>query len=178
MGVSATILSRDRHGKSTLRLNKKTKLPISQKKNRKLRHMSTYFDLMYAIKEGAKPGVPRWVITRAAGEPLAMLEMLVGKCLESNIEKAASSSNCGNKGSSIRPKVHPLRMISTFKDCLKSEEEIFRFDLLALNQRCVEMLRKSQAFCVEQSPMDYPKNEYGGDGQLNNCFSHMIAGTG
>lgn len=177
MGVSATILSKDRHGKPARRLNKKTKLPISQKKNRKLRHMSTYFDLMYAVKEFAKPGSPRWVLTRAAGEPLALLEMLVGKCLERNIEKAASPSNCGNKRSSIRQKVHPLRMISIFKDRLKSEEEIFRFDLLALNQRCVEILRRSQAFCVEQSPMDYPKEEYSGDGQLNNCFSHMIAGV-
>lgn len=65
-------------------------------------------------------------------------------------------------------------MITFFKDYLKSEEIIFRFDLLSLNQRCLEMLRKFQAVCVEQSPLVYPTREYGGDRNIVYCFSQML----
>jgi hypothetical protein len=105
-----------------------------------------------------------------------MLEMLVSKYLESNAEGARKAATTTTKNSSTRPKVHPLSMISIFKDHMKSEEEIFRFDLLTLNQRCVELLLKIQAICLEQSPLDYSLDEYGGDRLANSCFGHMIAG--
>lgn len=132
----------------------------TKKKNRKLKIMSTYVDLMYASHGQGKPGTPRWVPTRAAEEPLAMLELLVAKCLEGNFETVQSPSTHVNKDSLTRPKIHPLRMLSIFKERLKSEDKILRFDLLTLNERCVEMLRKAQAVCVEESPLDYPRDEY------------------
>lgn len=67
-------------------------------------------------------------------------------------------------------------MLSIFKDRLKSEDNILRFDLLTLNERCVEILRKAQAVCVKESPLDYPMEEYDGDTHLNGCISHMLAG--
>ncbi|CZR61917.1 uncharacterized protein PAC_11814 [Phialocephala subalpina] len=183
MGISATVLSRDRNGKSTLRLKKTattTTLPISQKKNRKLKLMSTYVDLMNEAPNqnnqprGGRNGNVRWIRTRAATEPLVMIEMLVAKYLEN--ETPSLVSGIQNKSSSTHLRVPPLSMISIFKDYLKSEEKIFRFDLLALNQRCVELLRKIQKVCVEQSPLDYPADKYGGDRHANSCFSHMMAG--
>jgi hypothetical protein len=103
-----------------------------------------------------------------------MLELLVAKCLEGNLETVQSSSTNGNKDSLKRPKVHPLRMLSIFRDRLKSEDDILRFDLLTLNERCIEIFRKAQAVCVEQSPLDYPRDEYDGDTKLNACISHMF----
>jgi hypothetical protein len=139
--------------------------------------MSTYIDLINeAPKARVRPNGIRWLPTRAATEPLVMLEMLVSKYLESNAEAAGKVTTMPNKNSSMRPKVHPLSMISIFKDHLKSEEEIFRFDLLTLNQRCAELLLKIQTICLEQSPLDYPRDEYDGDRLANSCFSHMMAG--
>lgn len=173
MGMSATAFSMDRRGRSTLRLHntsRATVVPKSQKKNRRLKFMSTYVDLVHEfVKRGLYGGYGMGQ-TRAATEPLVMLEMLVAKYLETNAEPA------GVVVSTAQQKVHPLSMISIFKDCLKSEEAILRFDLLALNQRCVELLRKVQKFCVDLSPLDYPRDEYDGDGKLNDCFSHQLAG--
>ena len=105
-----------------------------------------------------------------------MLELLVAKWLEGKFEAVQSSSTNGNKDSLTRPKFHPLRMLSIFKERLKSEDKILRFDLLTLNERCVEMLRKAQTVFVEESPLDYPRHEYDGDTKLNGCISHMLAG--
>lgn len=114
MGTSATALSRDRCGNSTLRLHRNRSVPIAQKKNRKLNLMSKYVDLLNFSPENAKPGTPRWLPTRAVEEPLVMLEMLVTNYLERNIRQLAAPNR---NTSSSRPKVHPLRMISIFKDC-------------------------------------------------------------
>jgi hypothetical protein len=54
---------------------------------------------------------------------------------------------------------------------------VFRVDILALDKRCVRLLRKVQAVCLEQSPVDYPVDEYAGDSKITSCFSHMIAGA-
>ncbi|PMD30202.1 hypothetical protein L207DRAFT_592660 [Hyaloscypha variabilis F] len=143
MGVSATAFSKNRHGKSTMRLNRNVSLPIAQKKNRRLKHMSTYFALMYVFNQHAKPGTARWSLTRAADDPLVMLEKLVERDLAASNDAAAGITNDSRKPLATRPKVHPLKMISILKNSLKSEEEIFRFDLVTLNQRCVEMLRKA-----------------------------------
>ncbi|KAF8865621.1 hypothetical protein BDZ45DRAFT_736189 [Acephala macrosclerotiorum] len=126
--------------------------------------MSTYVDLMNeALNQNnraqGRPGTPHWLPTRASCEPLVMVEMLVAKYLGSKAKKP-------NKNSSTRPKVHPLNMTSIFKDYLKSKENILRFDLLVLNQRCVGLLLKVQKIFVEQSPLDYPA-EYAGDPNLN-----------
>ncbi|TVY89568.1 hypothetical protein LAWI1_G004151 [Lachnellula willkommii] len=173
MGMSATALSMDRRGRPTLRLHntsRATVLPKSQKKNRKLKFMSTYVDLSTEfVKKGLYGGF-RWGHTRAATEPLVMLEMLVAKYVETKAEPAGVMVSTGQR------KVHPLSMITIFKDCLKSEEAILRFDLFALNQRCVELLRKVQRFCVDLSPLDYPRHEYDGDCNLYECFSHLLAG--
>jgi hypothetical protein len=176
MGVSATAFSVDRGGKPTVPFHKNATLPFTQKKNRRLKIMSTYVDLMYATRAQAKPGSARWVPTRAAEDPLAMLELLVAKCLEEYIDTVQSSSAHVNKDSLTRPKVHPLRMLSIFKDRLKSEDNILRFYLLTLNDRCVEILRNAQAVCVKESPLDYPMEEYDGDTHLNGCISNMLAG--
>jgi hypothetical protein len=132
---------------------------------------------MYVFNQHAKPGTARWSLTRAADDPLVMLEKFVERDLVASNDAAAGITNDNRKPLATRPKVHPLKMISILKNSLKSEEEIFRFDLVTLNQRCVEMLRKAQAICVEQSPHDYPKNEYDGDDKLNACIGHMLAGV-
>ncbi|TVY36175.1 hypothetical protein LOCC1_G005951 [Lachnellula occidentalis] len=173
MGTSATAFSKDRRGKSTHRLHntsQTTMVPMSQKRNRRLKFVSTYVDLMYEFVRKGKYGGFRSGGTRAATEPLVMLEMLVAKYLKTNAETA------GVVVSTAQRKVHPLSMITIFKDCLKSEEAMLRFDLLALNQRCVELLRKVQRYCVELSPLDYPRDEYDSDGSLNSCFIRLLAG--
>jgi hypothetical protein len=177
MGISAAALSKDRHGKSTLRLHKNASLPISQNKNRKLRVMSKYADMMTENTLPGKIRGHRFTFTRAASEPLAMLEMLATRNLEDSVEMVAATPSNRTTKSLSQPKIHPLKMIATFKSVLKSDEEILRFDLFTLNERCVELLRKVQAPCIEQSPLDYPADEYGGDSKLNSCFSHMLAGV-
>jgi hypothetical protein len=157
VGTSVTALSRDRHRKSTLRFHRNRSIPLEQKRNRKLNLMSKYVDILNFSPENAKPGTPRWLPTRAVEEPLVMLKMLIANYLERNVHQSAAPSR---NTSSSHPKVHPLRMISIFKDCLKSEEMVFRFDILALDERCVRLLRKVQAVCLEQSPVDYPSDEY------------------
>lgn len=177
MGISAAALSKDRRGNSTLRLHKNATLPMSQKKNRKFRTVSKYVD---KLAESAPPGKlcgQRFTYTRAEKEPLVMLEMLVQQVLKDGAETAATTPSMGAQALPSQRKVHPLKMMSIFRDVLKSEEEIFRFDLFNLNERCVKLLRKVQAFCVEQSPLDYPMDEFGDDSKLNDCFSHMLAGV-
>lgn len=68
-------------------------------------------------------------------------------------------------------------MLSILKENLLEDETILRFDLLALNQRCIELLRKIQKVCVEQSPIEYPADEYGLDIHVNDVVSHMLAGV-
>jgi hypothetical protein len=65
--------------------------------------------------------------------------------------------------------------MSILKECFKAEEAIFRFDMFKMNERCVNVLRRIQKVCVERSPLDY--NDYEGDRNLNECFSHMVAGV-
>jgi hypothetical protein len=67
-------------------------------------------------------------------------------------------------------------MIAIFKDCLKTEEQISRFDLFALNQRYIQLLREIQNICLNQSPLDYPEEEWGSNRNLNEIISHMLAG--
>ncbi len=105
-----------------------------------------------------------------------MLELLVAKCLQGNFETGQGSSTDEHKDSLTHSQVHPLRMLTIFKERLKLEDEILQFDLLTLNERCVEMLRKIQTVWMEQSPLDYPRDEYDGDTKLNGCISHMLAG--
>ncbi len=139
--------------------------------------MSKYIDLTNAPRKEARTGTMRWVSIKAATEPLVMLEMLVAKYLESKADNVGEVPTNGKKHSPMHPTARPLSIISIFKYSLKSEESISRFDLLTLNQRCVELLRKVNAVCVEQSPLDYLMEKYGGDRQLNSCVSHMMAGV-
>ncbi|CAG8953349.1 hypothetical protein HYFRA_00003560 [Hymenoscyphus fraxineus] len=176
IGISVTALSRDQQGRPAARLaknKKQPKLPLSPGKLRKLKLMSTYFWLQneeYKTKGRSKG--KRWILTRAATEPLVMLEMLVAKVLK---EETVTTTRSNSKRPT-HPKLDPLDMIRVFKDRLKSEEEIPLFDLLALNRRCVELLRKFQKICLDQSPLDYPVELYGGDGKLWTCVTGMMEG--
>jgi hypothetical protein len=144
-------------------------VPQAQRKNRKFRLMSRYAELGCSGWNAGKIGAPRYTPTRARGDPIVMLEMLVAKTLEEKLD-----------GTKISPykarKLAPLAMLSILKECFKAEELVFRFDFLTLNQRCVELLRRIQKVCLEQSPLDYPNVKYAGDQQVNNCFMHMVAG--
>lgn len=92
MGVSATALARDRNGRPVNRHQRDT-LPVAAKKNRRLNIMSKYVDLMNApARSGTRQGNVRWVATRAANDPLAMLEMLIAKYLESRGETAGGTT--------------------------------------------------------------------------------------
>lgn len=177
MGISVAALSKDRHGKSTLRLHRNRTLPIARNKNRKLRLMSTYADLQNDTNKHGKVGRARWVPTRAANEPLVMLEMLVAKSVGGTSEGGGIMMANKNECSSKAGNIHPLKMISIFKDRMKVEETMMRFDLLALNQSCIEMLRKIQSICVGQSPLDYPPKRCEGDSKMTGCISHMLAGV-
>lgn len=155
-GMSAKALARDRHGKSTLRLVNNS-LPTAQNKNRKLKLMAKYVDVMYDNAKRIGTGNTRCLPTRAAEEPPAMLEMLVSKCLKNDDTGFEGMSNDRSaEKTSQGQQIHPLRMLSIFKHCLQSDQSILRFDLLTLNQQCVELLRKIQIVCLEQSPMCYP----------------------
>lgn len=175
MGVSATLWSRDHRGNSTARprvTRRNIVTPMTQRKCRKLRFMSTYIELMSV--QSMKHSGPSWIDTRAAKEPLVMLELLVKKHLENDAETTEKRSTT-RKNSAM--KVQPLSMISIFKDHLKAEERVFRFDILALNQRCVELMRKFQRACIEKSPLDYPLEEYGTGQRIGKCYTHMLAGV-
>lgn len=48
---------------------------------------------------------------------------------------------------------------------------------MTLNQRCIELFRKIQILCVEQSPLDYPSDEFRGDLNLNRCIRKLMVGV-
>lgn len=134
--------------------------------------MSKYMEVTVNRTPFRRSGQERWDTTRAATEPLVMLEMLVTRFLEDQAKKYK------NRKSRTRDQtMHPLRMMSIFKDCLKSDEEKIRFDLVTLNQRCIELFRKIQILCVEQSPLDYPSDEFRGDLNLNRCIRKLMVGV-
>jgi hypothetical protein len=85
--------------------------------------MSTYVVLTNDAPKHAKTGQPGWIPSRAASEPLVMLEMLVAKYLESNADMMGKLFTNGNKNSSTQPKVHPLSMISYLQRPTKVRRE-------------------------------------------------------
>jgi hypothetical protein len=168
MGVSAISKSRDRHGAGTYKFDSRG-MPRAQNKNRKLRLTSVYTNCGW---EGPwRVGVALHA-TRAHGDPIVMMEMIAAADLKKKFEANASANR--TRMSLKEPKVTPLKMLSKVKECLKSEESMFRFDLFELNQRCVELLRRVQKICVEKSPLDY--HDYEIDQRLNWLFAHMLAG--
>jgi hypothetical protein len=174
MGVSTVAAARDRRGKLMHDFEARG-VPQAQRKNRKFRLMSRYAELGCSGWNAGKIGGPRYTPTRARGDPIVMLEMLTAKTLEEKLDGTKISPYKARKLSK-QAKLAPLAMLSTLKECFKAEELVFRFDFLTLNQRCVELLRRIQKVCLEQSPLDYPNVEYAGDQQVNNCFMHMVAG--
>lgn len=100
--------------------------------------MPTYIGLQNEESVKGKVRGARWTHTRAATEPLVMLEMHVGKVLGEN---TTITKSCSSAKRSMRPKLSLIQMIKIFKDHLKSKEEIFCFDIFSLYQRCVKLLR-------------------------------------
>lgn len=147
-------------------------------KNRKLRLMSWYVEIQNDQRDGGANGKPRWTPTRAATEPMVMLEKMAAKHLEAQalLSKGPKPVQSPNK----QTKMEPTAMIEILKDRLVVEEEVFRFDLLTLNQRCIELLRQVQKICIDESPLDYDDGNldisFRGDKALNGIFSFMLAG--
>jgi hypothetical protein len=61
-----------------------------------------------------------------------MLEMIVAKTLEEKLDRTKISAYKAQKLSK-QAKVAPLAMLSTLKECVRSEELVFRFDFLTLS---------------------------------------------
>jgi hypothetical protein len=175
MGVSTVAWAMTRRGKRAYNFEARG-MPHSQRKNRKLRLMSRYADLGCSGFQFGYRGTQRGAPTRASEDPLVMLEMIVAKSFEDKRDTTTNPSNKVSKFSN-QPKLAPLAMLSILKECFKSEEVIFRFDMFSINERCVNLLRQIQKVCVEQSPLDYPRDQYGDDRNVNFCFSHMVAGV-
>lgn len=89
MGVSAVNFGRNRHGKGTHDFENKC-LKQSFNKNRKLRIISNYAEVQFS--DGTRVGQCRYIPTRAYGDPLAMLELIVAKHLEKSLEPGSKSS--------------------------------------------------------------------------------------
>lgn len=173
MGVSITTMSKDKNGKYTSSLFTKNRLPHSKNKNRKLQLISQYVALQSEPTHG-RIGSPVLVESRAYRDPVVMLTMIAGKALKKGLEERTITLS---RAKIDHPKLPPLAMFSILKKLLKSEERVLRFDFLSLNERCVQLLRRVQEVCVEQSPLDYPADEWGGDRKINEVPSHMFAGT-
>lgn len=130
---------------------------------RRFQPMSRYVQL-YTHLDGTKVK-----LSRAADEPGAMLEQIVQKILDS--EKKPGTEKRADR------KLSPVESMKVFKNALKEDEFALRFDMMTLNHRCLELLRRIEYICVTRSPLEYPPHEYGHDKNLIDVCCHMLAGV-
>jgi hypothetical protein len=104
-----------------------------------------------------------------------MMELLVNRLL--NSKDTSCPANPFNEKSHQRNHfMTPLQSLKVFKQALKEDDLSLRFDLMSMNWRCVQLLRRIQKICSEQSPRDYPARKWGGDYALNGFITHMFTG--
>lgn len=79
--------------------------------------MSRYAELGCSGWNAGKIGSFRYTPTRACGDPIVMLEMIVAKTLEENLDATEKPANKGGKLSK-QPKLAPLAMLEGRGACL------------------------------------------------------------
>jgi hypothetical protein len=136
---------------------------------RQLMCISRYAQLSERI-EGKK-----CMLSRAAEDPGVMLEMLVNKYLDTeDVNRSADPYN--EKKTKEHRIMTPLQSFTVFKTALKADDFPLRFNMIDLNERCVELFRRIQRVCLERSPLDYPLDQYGADKDLVAVLGHMFIG--
>jgi hypothetical protein len=145
--------------------------PLSkQRLHRRLSPISRYLNASHTI-EGFKMKP-----NRASENPFVMMERLVNQL--SNSKDISCPANPNNEKKSNETYVTtPIQSLRVFKEALKEDDLPLRFDLMSLNWRCIQLLRRIQKICVEQSPTDYPAKDYDGDDKINVVIMQMLAGV-
>jgi hypothetical protein len=107
---------------------------------------------------------------RAADDPVVMMEVLINRL--SNSKDLSCPANPHNEKPNHKTHVTtPLQSLRILKQALKEDDVPLRFNLTSLNWRCIQLLRRIQRICVDESPLDYPVDSYGGDRSLKGIIS-------
>jgi hypothetical protein len=141
-----------------------------QKLLRRLLPISRYVDACFRLVDGAT-----MKYNRAADDPFVMMEVLVNRL--SNSQDVSCPANPHNEKPNHKWHVTtPLQSLKILKQVLKEDDLPLRFDLMSLNWRCIQLLRRIQRVCVEESSLDYPADKYGGDRNTRVVISKMLNG--
>jgi hypothetical protein len=168
-GSSASQFSMDKNKQADSRDLKRHRDPVSvQKLHRRLHPISRYAHSSQVLDGGAlRP-------SRAAKDSFVMMELLVNRLLNSQ-DISCPANPFNEKGYQKNHFMTPLQSLKIFKQALKEDDLPLRFDLISMNWRCVQLLRRIQKICLEQSPLDYPVQKWGGDYAINGIIAHMFA---
>lgn len=172
LGIRPSALAQDRILRSNSKASPRQKSLTKASQTRDLKNISRYVQLSERLDRRT------FLLSRASEEPGTMLEMLVNKYID------AEDLNCPANSYGERKKekkkgnrlLTPIQSITVFKAALKADDFPLRFNMMDLNQRCIELFRRIQKTCIEQSPIDYPPEKYGSDRGLNSVLSRMFAG--
>jgi hypothetical protein len=169
-GISAANFSTDKNEKTTKKRSKSWHdRPSNQKLPRRMLPMSRYAKASHTL-DG-----PKLISEHANHEPIVMMETLISRFL--NSKDVTCPANPHNEN--LKAKAHfmtPLQSLKMFKHVLKEDDLPLRFDLMSLNWRCVELIHQIQKICVEQSPLDYPAEDFGTDNESIWVIMHMLDG--
>ncbi|KAH8732430.1 hypothetical protein GQ44DRAFT_821706 [Phaeosphaeriaceae sp. PMI808] len=115
--------------------------------------------------------------TRASKDPVVMMKRLIDSLVNAkDVSRPADPYN--EKTDQKACHMKPLQSLAIFKAALKMDDFPLRFDMASFNWRCLRLLRRIQKICVEESPCQYPKEEYGGDLNLRCCVVRMFRSLG
>ncbi|KAF2871918.1 hypothetical protein BDV95DRAFT_606486 [Massariosphaeria phaeospora] len=169
MGTSAAVLTRNHPGPAH-RWVARGHLPTNTNRSRIRKSFSI---VRYAQASQWNSGQDT-KDARATNNPGVMLEALVKKYLDADDLGCFANPLAGKKKG--RQILTPLQCLAVFKQAMKADEFALRFDLLTLNRRCVEFLRRVQRVCVLRSPLEYSPQDCDVDVALI-PVAHMLSGV-
>ncbi|KAF2119827.1 hypothetical protein BDV96DRAFT_595451 [Lophiotrema nucula] len=105
--------------------------------------------------------------SRAQEDPLHMLECHVRHYIEERPSK---------QGSGVNSNMTALQSLQVLKDVLKDDEFILRFDLTAMNRKCIDLFRRIQSFCIAESPEYYVVEQVSGDRRIKVMLDKILIG--
>ncbi|KAF2655842.1 hypothetical protein K491DRAFT_406655 [Lophiostoma macrostomum CBS 122681] len=68
----------------------------------------------------------------------------------------------------------PVELLTIFREKLKEDEFVLRFDTMRLFLGCIKVLRRIQAHVIRYAPFDYPPEQYGRGLGVNTCVSGVL----
>lgn len=171
-GQSASTYSLNKNRKADsqdLKFTGKERDPYSwQKLHRRIMPMARY------VQAYEEKDIHKLKPTRAAEDTFVMMEWLVNRLMSSK-DMSCPASPYNEKTVQKTRHMTPLQSLTIFKQALKEDDFPLRLDLMSLNWRCTQLLRRIQKICIEQSPLEYPSEKWGGDSALNGIICHMFA---